>query len=494
MSGVKTSSRTAAEVKTRGGAPRAKAPFERLAFIENAEVIGARWWQETLVTAADPITRRRAIRNILLWGGGIAATGGIIAALTSKERPTVSVAPVDPVLSNDALTAQREYGWDFGYPSERVMFPSESVTDVDGGTEWGKALETLATDVAPSRDVHAPFNVPTLFQSLASPTAERLRFMMKPIVTPAMVVAYGQGRAVLSLFEAVGVPSDTALIVDLPGPEAIAFAAAMAERFDPIMTFDNWPHPRGVVPSHQTLAAAIYHRPVFKGTREKRGAKTPPLFVLDRYRLAYYSDDSQQFDNRYLAKVPSPEAMRKLGVARILYIAPGVSVEGSRELDDLNDDFVAYAKAGLDVKVVTQADFQAADGAASPTAAEVARTTATSSTVTRTYYYGGHAHSHFWFWRSYGWYAPPARVMVSARPPALVSVSSSYRPRTRPTMFSSRTIGGVGGIGKQKPSGFGRVSYRKSGSGGHGGSGRVSVVSSRSGSWGRSGSSGWSGG
>jgi hypothetical protein len=44
-------------------------------------------------------------------------------------------------------------------------------------------------------------------------------------------------------------------------------------------------------------------------------------------------------------------------------------------------------------------------------------------------------------------------------------------------MFSSRTVGGTGGIGRQKPTGFGRVSYRTSGSSGSSG---------RSGSFGRS--------
>jgi hypothetical protein len=47
-------------------------------------------------------------------------------------------------------------------------------------------------------------------------------------------------------------------------------------------------------------------------------------------------------------------------------------------------------------------------------------------------------------------------------------------------MFSSRTVGGAMGIGKAKPSGFGRVSIRTSR-----GSGAISVSRGRSGSYGR---------
>ncbi|HEX7501488.1 MAG TPA: hypothetical protein VF524_14490, partial [Polyangia bacterium] len=56
-----------------------------------------------------------------------------------------------------------------------------------------------------------------------------------------------------------------------------------------------------------------------------------------------------------------------------------------------------------------------------------------------------------------------------------VSTGRTFAPSPRPTMFSSRTVGGLSGVGKQKPSGFGRVSYR-AGGGGFG----------RSGSFGRS--------
>jgi hypothetical protein len=101
-------------------------------------------------------------------------------------------------------------------------------------------------------------------------------------------------------------------------------------------------------------------------------------------------------------------------------------------------------------------------------------------TVTR-YYYGGHPHTHLWFWSYHGWGPTPVYRLGGPRPslPATLASRPLYRPAPRATIFSSRAIGGGAGVGKQKPSGFGRVSARSSGDG----------FSARSGSFGRSRSS-----
>jgi len=98
-------------------------------------------------------------------------------------------------------------------------------------------------------------------------------------------------------------------------------------------------------------------------------------------------------------------------------------------------------------------------------------------------YYYGHSHVHhthfythypMFLWVGgprYGWTAPAA-----SRPPATVR-PPSYKPASRPTMFSSRTTGGARGVGRTKPTGFGKVSSRV-GSGGK-------ILGTRSGSTGR---------
>ena len=192
------------------------------------------------------------------------------------------------------------------------------------------------------------------------------------------------------------------------------------------------------------------------------------MFVLDANRLAPYTDDPDRFDNRYLARLPSAQALRDAGYRCVLYVRPwGYTPDQLRELDDLNDDFVAYRDAGIDVRVVATDSFQL-DVAAPATASHL-------------YAWGGSHHTHVTFWHSYGWstIGPPPGAVVRG------SMGASYRPLVRPTIFSSRTVGGLSGIGKQRPSGFGVVSVRQSAS-----SGRItSVGSSRSGSFGRHGGS-----
>jgi len=248
-----------------------------------------------------------------------------------------------------------------------------------------------------------------------------------------------------------------------------------------VFGFDNWPHPVGVVPSHLTLGSAVYHRPVFLRARAGRSPTAPPVFVLDRNRLSPYTDEESQFDNRYVAKLPTAENLKALGVRHLLYVTPSKS--DLRELDDLNDEFVEYARGSIDVKVLPLTDFDPPQQATAAPPAQV--------------YYGGHPHTHLWFWHNYGWYTPrsysslpsraPAAALPTPAPPVNVSRGAAYRPVSRPTLFSSRTVGGTSGVGKQKPSGFGRVSVRASKS-----TGAITRVhNGRSGSFGRAG--GWSG-
>jgi hypothetical protein len=170
-----------------------------------------------------------------------------------------------------------------------------------------------------------------------------------------------------------------------------------------------------------------------------------------------------------VVNLPSAAQLRALGVGHLLYVRP--SGQALQELDDLNDDFVALERDGIPVRAVGLDDFDrpAVDAGVG---AGVASTR---------YYYGGHPQVHAWFWSYHGWGPAPAFRAGGPRPvmPAQLASRPLYRPSPRPTIFSSRAIGGGSGIGKQKPSGFGRVSVRSSGDG----------FSARSGSFGRSRSS-----
>jgi hypothetical protein len=177
--------------------------------------------------------------------------------------------------------------------------------------------------------------------------------------------------------------------------------------------------------------------------------------VLDSDRLAPYRDESDRFDNRYLARLPNSDSLQAMGVERVLYVT---AAPQPHELDDLNDDFVACKNKSIDVKMIALSDFAPAP--------EALLATNHLPTTDRTYYYGGHPMGNVYFWSSYGWHSPGyAGRTWSGSLPRQVSAGRSFAPVSRPTIFSSRTVGGLSGVGKQKPSGFGRVSYRAGGGG-----------------------------
>jgi hypothetical protein len=453
--------------------------FVRRVHLDTDQVLGARWWNESFQAfqaAGGPHRRQLLGAFPILLGGGITAAV-LGAALCSRDDDEDSASTV----TLDAIDLQRREGWNAGQPQGTLQLPG-GLTDVQGGTRWMGALPTLPELLAPDPHLRT-LAVPTLFQALAEPANGSLRQIMRPVHPPEADAVFGRGQALRGLTEQPDAPRDLALIVDLPGPLAVALAAALAPRFCPVFTFDNWPHPLGVVPSHLTLGACLYYVPAFIDGRMARPQPAPPVFVLDANRLAPYRDRPDQFDNRYVAPMPSAGSLRAIGVKRVLYLRPDPS--SLTELDDLNEDFVGWQQAGIDVRAVPLSDFSAADVAfaSRPDAGATARA---SSGTTGGYYYGGHSYHHVLFWRSYGYGVGPAPAprLRSPPPPARLSGATAYRPSLRPTMFSSRTLGGIAGVGKQKPSGFGRVSVRM-GSGGR----MTRVGSGRSGSFGRSRSS-----
>jgi hypothetical protein len=103
---------------------------------------------------------------------------------------------------------------------------------------------------------------------------------------------------------------------------------------------------------------------------------------------------------------------------------------------------------------------------------------------------------HWWFFSHYGYGSPgvlrDSRNIPIPRPssPPPNYNPPTYRPTSRTTVFSSTRVGGATGtgVGRSRPTGFGRTSVRM------GGDGNVTGVrSGRSGSYGRSGG-GWFGG
>ena len=157
--------------------------------------------------------------------------------------------------------------------------------------------------------------------------------------------------------------------------------------------------------------------------------------MIDSRRLASYQEQSDRFDNRYLARLPGPEALQGLGIRHLLYVT---DLPFTQEPDDLNDDFVRLPAGGVDVKAVTLSDFQpTVPGAVSG------------------YSYGGSFAPRYWFWRSYGWHTPAPPVGSRPAPPAVrLSGGATYRSVPRQTIFSTRVVGGLAGVGKTETERF----------------------------------------
>lgn len=376
----------------------------------------------------------------------------------------------------DALDLQKEMGWDAGATETRLQLKGRETSDSKKTMDWSTYLApaTLLKAWSPKNSAWQPFVVPTLVQSLEQKT---LRGAIAPVYTPSMEAAYGRGLGLKEILKKTENPESTLIVVDIPGPEAIAYAAALADVVDPILTFDNWPHPLGVVDSQNTLGAMLYYAAEVSEKSAQRPDKAPGILILDAHRIAEYTDEDNQFDNRYVAKVPTADRLIALKVSNVLYAVSGSSE--TTERDDLNEDFTAYKEKGINVSMIALSDFTPSNDSSSDS---LARAGSSTGQYHRPYYYGGGLMFAPWFFYHYPvyrGYGIPARTAL----PSTSLNGRAYTPSRRPTMFSSRNVGGGTGVGRARPSGFGRVSTRVDASGR-----TTGVRSGRSGSFGRGGS------
>jgi hypothetical protein len=405
----------------------------------------------------------------------------------------------EEAVTAESLEVQRQHGWNVGAAESRLFFVGISEQDATGSTNWKQYTDpTRLMDVwRPRTETWQPFFDPTLIQALQ---ATSLREQMRPISTNAMRDAFGRGETLgKDMLSQVTKAEQTLFIADLPGPEVVAFGAGLAGWADVTVAFANWPHPFGVVRSHEVLAALLYYAATVQERKQKLPAGAPGVLLLDSQRLAPYTDDGKQFDNRYVATVPPVAALQQRGITHVLYIVP--DRQQQHESDDLNDDFVAYRDANIQVALFPLSDLQKK----TETVAQKAPDGSTRTVQESRYYYGGGLESHLGFLLLYSFLAPrpmayynyPGPIGTAGRTVTLGQTRApstpppSYQPTSRPTMFSSSRVGGAGGVGRAKPSGFGRSTVRTSGgrvTGLGAGSAASRTISGRSGSFGRGGS------
>ncbi len=434
--------------------PATNGAFRLLSETNTPSVVGKAWWNESLQLATGGDGRRVIIGVIGAFVGLQVVSGvcGVVGAIANSGGSSDATTRTE---KQRALAMQQQHGWTFGSAAEARSMAFAGV--VGGNAELRGRLPQLAADLAPKGPAWLPSYVPTLFQSAtATPTARSteevqagsfvaLADVIVPVKTPAMDAAATDGRWLKQL---LGTQSgNVAVVVDLAGPASVAFAAEVADLFDPVFCFDNWPHPRGVVRAHETLAAAATLQPVFTQKAALRTGKEPPIFVLDRTRLAPYVDEASTFDNRSMARLPGADVLLRAGVKHVVYIAPAGSTPV--DLDDVNGDLVGWAAAGLDVRTVDFHDW-----------------------------YDGSDGSDAVFAMRYGLFTSKAPTT-----PVSPTTASSWAPTARNTSFA------VAGSPTHKvPAGFGEVPVVVSIAQGV----VLGSLLYRSGSWNRASSSSWS--
>lgn len=406
------------------------------------------WWK---------MTRRTFVIGSVVTAGTMLA-GGVY--LATRDDTTE--------VDGDSLELQRTHGWNIGSEEKRLTLAGAQTLDSRKSGEWKKYLgqTEMLNAFQPKSGKWMPYFVPTLIQALQF---ETLRGQLTPILTPEMQEAYGRGQAIAKDFLANAENrGETAIILDLPGKETIALGAGIGEAGHLITTFDNFPHPLGVTPSHETLAAMLYYAGEIEARRAAVPEDAPPVFLLDSKRLEPYASADTQFDNRYLAKIPSAQKLQELGIKSVLYVTPDRTRQ--QELDDLNEDFVEYQARGINVAMLPLSDLQGVDEWVEGKQPDGS----TQSVKERHYYYGGGAGFHPFFFYSYPFYRPSpvfvsrypeygnyaaGRAPAGFRPPVS---APRYIPAARPTMFAGTRIGTSTrqGVGRSKPSGFGRSTVR----------------------------------
>ncbi|MCI0660503.1 MAG: hypothetical protein L0220_05460 [Acidobacteria bacterium] len=424
---------------------------------------------------------RRSLGKGMAWAAALGMAGVTIYKFSAGDSSEASF---------DSLALQQKEGWNVGSQDKTLSF-SEGATINDSRQKlWTSADQNfLISTYQPPSAQWQPFFVPTLIQSLAQPS---LKSQIRPINTREMKETYERAEGLRNLIAQSTDANKTLIISDLPGPASVALGAALAETAQLVPVFDNWPHPLGVVRSHETLGAMLYYAGEIAEKKSKTNEQSPVVMLLDSNRFVNQIDEDSQFDNRYIGKLPATDKLKERGIQQVIYLVKDQNQ--LMEKDDINDDLVEWEKNGIPVRMLRLSEFKPYE----ETVQASNTSTTTENVVQRNYYYGGSPLMHWWFFSHYGYLGPREMVVMRdgyrntiPRPTSPSTVSPpSYRPQSRPTIFNASRVGtaaGAVGVGKTRPSGFGRTSVRVSSDG------RITGTRMRgSGSYGRGG--GWFGG
>jgi hypothetical protein len=118
--------------------------------------------------------------------------------------------------------------------------------------------------------------------------------------------------------------AQTWLILDGPPLTSISLAAHLCAQqvCQPVCTFDNWPHPAGLLKTEVALAGLIRYVPLMAQARPRWHKGLPPVWICDNGRLGTRPGKPRDFDNRYYLDdsiLPGIELLRQHQLQRVVY-------------------------------------------------------------------------------------------------------------------------------------------------------------------------------
>jgi len=139
------------------------------------------------------------------------------------------------------------------------------------------------------------------------------------------------------------------IILDLPGVQSVPLAMRFVlAGFQPVCTFDHWPHAAGLLSPTKILAQLLRYSSKIAATRTLLTASSPPLWICDRERLGLRPGRPHEFDNRYFLDdsiLPGPQALRAAGIQHIICVVPDAH---QHPLDDIWAYLQDLKKEGFD--------------------------------------------------------------------------------------------------------------------------------------------------
>jgi hypothetical protein len=253
------------------------------------------------------------------------------------------------------------------FPGRGVRFGHPSALDAQGGQFWKNYLtcERLYDVWGPRPEgPWLPFHCIPLFAALDSLKKDQIGPPPPPEITPDALPA---AEASLPSHARPGAPppewlaTDTLTFVDLPGPAAVVAGAWLvtAGACQPVCTFNNWPHTKGVLRAEETLAELLRWATTIAEARPRLSEESPPVWICDSGRLGGQKGKPGEFDNRYFLDdtiLPAPAFLRKQGISRVVYVSALPVSEVP--IADLDGYFIELSKAGFPIFQVDVSDPQ----------------------------------------------------------------------------------------------------------------------------------------